>query len=249
MSRLTFTHGGHRYKLDGQSVPSVTKILGLLAKPALTAWAANMAADYAIDYWDDLAGMPPSERRAAIAKAPERSRNRAAAKGTQIHAWADALIAGQAVEIPEQYVATVERFARWWEASKFVPVAAEAAVYADADEVYGTAYAGRFDMLASHPSHGVTLLDWKTGKGVYSDYGVQLGGYMSAEVWAGENGKPDAPMPRIDTPAVAHVREDGVTLHLLDKVQARTAVERWEVLRALYTTGEPVFTEMAEGVA
>ena len=247
MTRLTFTEAGHIYKLDGRRVSSVTTILQVLAKPALVNWAANAAADYAIDHWDSLASMPPSERRSAISRAPNKSRNKAAAKGTQIHDWADKLTAGREVEIPEAYVETVERFARWWEGSKFEPAAAEAAVFSDFDEVYGTAYAARFDMLATHPSYGLTLIDWKTSNGVYPEHGLQLAAYRDAVML--QDGDTGVPMPSIDTAAVAHVRESGVVLHILDAAQAKAAQDKWELVRAIHTLPDPQFTETAEGVA
>ena len=246
-SRLEFTHGGHRYTLDGRPVKSVTTLLAVLAKPALVAWAANSAADYAIDMWDDLALKTPSERRALIAGAHRRKKDRAAARGTQIHAWADALINGQPVEVPDEHLTVVMAFADWWQASGFVAVHAEAAVYAEEDDLLGCAYAGRFDMLAEHPRYGVTLIDWKTGRGVYSEYAVQVAAYAAADMIQVEDpdhvGPVDQAMPHCDTLAVAHIQPDGTTLHVLDRQQQQLAYERWETVRALNTYPEPEWSQ------
>ena len=40
-----FDEEKHRYYLDGKQMTGVTTILGVLAKPALIQWAANMAID------------------------------------------------------------------------------------------------------------------------------------------------------------------------------------------------------------
>lgn len=248
-SRLEFTHGGHRYRLDGRPVKSVTTLLSVLAKPALVSWAANSAADYAIDHWDELSAMAPSERRALIAKAPNRSKAKAAARGTQIHAWADALINGEPVEIPDEHSTVVAAFADWWQASGFTPVHAEAAVYSEEDDLLGIPYAGRFDMLAEHPRYGVTLIDWKTGKGIYPDYAVQVAAYACADMVQVEDpdfvGPVDQAMPRCDTLAVAHIQPDGTTLHILDRQQRQLAQERWETVRALNTYPEPEWSQQA----
>ena len=242
-TRLTYTHGGHRYRLDGRPVKSVTTLLQALAKPQLVAWAAREAAGYAIDHWADLDAMPPSERHALIAKAHLKRRDKAAARGTQIHAWAEALIAGEPVEIPAEHSGTVQGLANWWEGQKFTPVHSECAVYADEDDLLGIAYAGRFDLLAQHPEHGLTLLDWKTGSGVYPEFAVQLAGYAGAEHL--QVGDEDEPMPVVDTLAVVHLQPDGPVLHLLDRQQRLLAAERWELVRALNTYPEPEWSQQA----
>lgn len=43
---FTFQEKGHRYELDGKPMTGVTTILGVLAKPALIPWAANMTAEW-----------------------------------------------------------------------------------------------------------------------------------------------------------------------------------------------------------
>lgn len=247
MSRLTFSAGAHRYWLvpEGggkrQPVKSVTTLLKVLAKDALVQWAANSAADYAIDNWGALEAMPASERRARIAKAPSQARNRAAAKGTQIHAWADSLMKGEPVEIPDEHLPAVQGFLAWWERSGFTKVRAESMVWSEDDELAGIGYAGTFDLLAEHPRHGLTLLDLKTGKGIYSEFAVQLAAYAGAEVHV--VGDADTPAPAIRTLGAVHIRPDGTTLHLLDREQRQLAHERWDLVRALNTFPEPAFME------
>lgn len=242
-SRLTFTHGGHRYRLDGQPVKSVTTLLQILAKPQLVAWAANEAADYCIDHWDDLGHQSPSQRRALIANAHRRKKDRAAAKGTAIHGWAEELLAGRPVDVPEEHSATVNAFARWWEQSGFTSVASEQMVWSQPSDYGECAYAGKFDLLADHPAYGRCLLDHKTGKGVYQEMGLQLAAYAGAEhVVIGDE---DKPQHRIDTLGIIHILPGETTLHLLDSQQRATATEMWSLVRSIAAVPMPEFTQAA----
>ena len=248
-SRLSFTAGSHAYYLADPAtgkktrVPSVTTLLGQLAKPALVRWAARAAADFASDNWESLSGLTPAERRKMIAAAPDQARNTAAAKGTAIHKWAEQLLAGEPVDIPEQHLGTVEQFARWWEGSGFTAVHSEMRLWSEEDDFAGCAYAGTCDLVATHRDGSRWLLDHKTGSGIYGDYAVQLAAYAAAETWVVDG--EDAPARPIHRLGAIHIRPDGTTLHTLDQEQRGIAAERWDILRALRTVGEPNFTQEA----
>lgn len=244
MTRLTFTAGNHAYWLADPGtgrktrITSVTSLTGMLDKPALKRWAANTAADYATDYWDDLTALSPSERRKAIAGAPWQTRDKKAASGTAVHAMAEDLLTGKPVEVPDELRGHVEGLARWLEASGLRVELSEALVWSDEDEDLGLcAYGGRFDCLARHPRHGLTLIDWKTSGGVWPEHAVQLAGYSSADHIVVDDA--DQAMPRIDTLAVAHIRPDGTDLHVVPAADRRIAVQRFELLRSLKTLPEP----------
>lgn len=247
MTRLTFTPGSHAYWLldpdtgKKQRVPSVTTLLNQLAKPALVKWAARVAAEYAQDYWDDLALKPASERVRLITAAPESARDKAAAKGTYIHALAESLLGGEAVEIPAELQDTVTGFARWWEKSGFAVLQTEVMVWADGDDMAGTPYAGTADLIAHHPTYGRTLLDWKTG-GIWPEHGVQVAAYSDAEWFVHADG--DEPMPLINTLAVARITPDGVALHVMSDDQRSTASNRFLLLRALRDMPNPELKEI-----
>jgi hypothetical protein len=248
-SRLTFAAGSHAYYLadpvTGKKtrLPSVTTLLGQLAKPALVKWAARAAADYASDYWDTLAAMPPAERRKMIAAAPDQARNTAAAKGTAIHRWAEQLLAGEPVDIPEQHLGTVEQFARWWQGSGFTAAHSEMRLWSDEDDLAGCAYAGTCDLIATARDGRRWLLDFKTGSGIYGDYAVQLAAYAAAETWV--IGGEDTRAGPIHRMGAIHIRPDATTLHTLDQEQRGIANQRWDILRSLRTVGEPNFTQEA----
>ena len=161
MTRLKFNAGNHSYSLCDpttgrwEKVPSVTTLLSQLDKPALKRWAATTAAEYAVDNWDHLTGLSPAERRKTIAGAPWQARDKAAAKGTFIHALAEDLIAGRPVEVPDELTGKVQGLARWLEASRINVVLSEARVWTEPDpEFDACGYAGTFDAIATHPRHG-----------------------------------------------------------------------------------------------
>lgn len=244
MTRLTFTPGNHAYWLIDPDIgrktriTSVTTLLNLLDKPALKRWAANTAADYAIDHWDDLTPMALSARRAAIAGAPWQSRDKKAAGGTAVHTMAEALLDGQPVEVSDDLRGYVEGLARWLERSGVQLEMSEALVWSDEDDDLGLcAYGGRFDAIVKHPRHGRLLVDWKTASGVWPENAVQLAGYAGADhiVIGGE----DRPMLRVDALAVAHIRPDGTDLHIVPADSRRIAAQRFDLLRSLKTLPEP----------
>lgn len=244
MTRLTFTPGNHAYYLADPDrgrktrITSVSTLTSLLDKPALKRWAANTAADYATDHWDDLTAMAPSLRRKEIAGAPWQTRDKKAARGTAVHAMAEELLAGKPVEVPDDLRGHVEGLARWLEASGIRVLQSEAMVWSEEDPDLGLcAYAGRFDALTLHPRHGPTLIDWKTSSGVWPEHAIQLAGYGSAE-WIVTDDQ-DQPMPRIATLAVAHIRPDGTDLHVVPAESRRSAVQRFELLRSLKALPEP----------
>lgn len=249
MSRLKFSPAGHKYYLtppDGgkpEHVPSVTQLLNLLAKPALVRWAARTAADYTINQWDTLAGLPLSERHSAITGSADASRNRAAVKGTEIHALAERMLHGETVEAAPDVLPKVQAVARFIEASGMHIVASEARVFSDEDTDFGScAYAGTLDVIGKHPRHGTILIDWKTGTGPWPEMALQLGAYAEAECIVVDDD--DRPMPTVDAAAVAMVGPDGVDLHLLNLGQMELAGRRFAVLRMLRHLPEPDFTQV-----
>jgi hypothetical protein len=79
----------HKYFLDGREMTGCTTILGVIAKPALIQWAANMAVDYLKGLEHDLLTADDFE---AARKAHTRKRDDAAQKGTDTHALVEEYI-------------------------------------------------------------------------------------------------------------------------------------------------------------
>src|SRR5262245_32841230 len=106
MSAPTITrrnHGqGHTYQVNGEKWPGVTTLLNLgYPKPAIAKWSARTCAQEVIDYWDELADLLPSERGERVRTAPDRDRDAAARRGTEVHRLASRLIAHEEVTVPD----------------------------------------------------------------------------------------------------------------------------------------------------
>lgn len=171
----------HSYELDGSRVTGVTTLIGKgVPKPNLIDWAARMAGEYTADHLDELVGM---RERAAVVdvvkNAHARARNFAAAKGTEIHGYAQRILAGEPVEVPEAVQGYVDAYVAWLEDWEPEALAVEAAV--------GSRrwwYAGTFDLVARFRNPDmVSLIDVKTGgSGVWPETCLQVAAYRAAEV-------------------------------------------------------------------
>ena len=207
-------HGsGHSYWLDGTKLDGVTTILSKgLPKPALVSWAARSAAEMAVDRWDELAGMTPSARLKLISRAHEASRNKAAVRGTRVHALADRLASGEEVAVPDELAGHVEACVSFLNDWDPVTVMTETPVY---HEQY--LYAGTLDLVVEMAGKR-WLLDFKTSaSGAYGDTAFQLAAYRFATHCLDDAGEgPDSivkPMPGIDECGVVWLRADGYDLY------------------------------------
>ncbi len=200
----------HGYKdAQGQNVPGVTTILSKgLPKPALVNWAARTAAEYAVDNWDTLADLKPSERLKEISGAPNASKNAAALRGTKLHNAAEELIASGTVDVEPDQVPLVESYARWLDRWDVQVEFVESAVYS---VTHG--YAGTLDLIATLCDGRRWLLDLKTSKGVFGDMALQLAAYRHAEFLHDDDTEgADIAMPQVDAVGIAHVRADDTDL-------------------------------------
>lgn len=221
-SRFTRKNAGssHSYYLDGIRVPGVTTVIGILDKPALVGWAAKQSASYAVEHWDELANLPMVERATRIEKARWSTNRKAVIKGNRIHALGEKLANRQPVEVPGEIRRQVEAYAGFLDKWHMETVATETPC---CNTEYG--YAGTFDLIVDSPRFGRSLMDIKTGSGVYSEVALQLNAYAATDlrlVEVAQRGPRggvlpstwiEEPMPSgIDSLLVAHVLEDDVEL-------------------------------------
>lgn len=205
-------HGkGHSYvDAHGVKVPGVTTILGDgVPKPALINWAANTTAEYAVDNWDHLSTLTPSQRLKELQKARFADRDAAARRGTEVHGLAERLIRGDEVEVPDELAGHVEAYVDFLDRFQISAVLVEFVVVSHS---YG--WAGTCDLVADFPTLGKRLLcDIKTSRsGVWGETAWQLAGYRYADAYLDEHG-PEQPMIEVDGCAVIHVRGDGCDLY------------------------------------
>jgi hypothetical protein len=207
--RRVETARGHSYRdAEGRKVPGVTTILSDgLPKKALINWSGSATAEYAIDNWDELAQLKPSERLKKLQGGRYEIRDAAANRGTQVHALAEKLIHGTEIEVPDAIAGHVESYVQFLDEWEPTPVLVEAVVMS---HTHG--YAGTLDLIADLPDRGRVLMDIKTSRsGIFGETALQLAAYRYADVYLDESGDEpvETPLPTVDEVAAIHVRADG----------------------------------------
>lgn len=224
---LQFMEKSHRYKMRTPQgvlahVPGVTTLIGGgIPKPALNPWYARMVAEF-VDQnpleVERLRSLPPvqhqgRERSAlvdALCKVPTSKRDSAAERGTQIHALAEKVVAGDEVAVPVEHDGEVTGYVEFLDTWDITPLVVEGRG-ANVTEFY----AGTFDLVGTSPHwDGVALIDLKTSNGVYGETAIQTAAYAKFEFYLDENGE-ERPMPKIERTFVAHITPFGTELHPL----------------------------------
>ena len=208
------TAKGHYYKdANGHRVPGVTTILGDgVPKPALINWAANSTAEAAVDRWDELTELSPSERLKTLQGARYEKTDRAKKRGTEVHGYAERLVKGEKVEgIPDELRGHVEAYVRFLDRYDVDPILVEATVIS-----YRYGYAGTLDLIAEitdgKGERRTLLLDIKTNeKGIFGETALQLAAYRYADVYTDEAGT-EFPMPAVDGCGAILVNSDEAKL-------------------------------------
>jgi hypothetical protein len=210
MSLTRRNHGtGHSYELDGRWAPGVTTLLGAgFPKAALVPWASKACANEVLDYWDELAELTASERFERVRSAPNRDRDIAARRGTEVHRYAQALLQEEAVDVPEELVGHVDSYLQFLADWDVRPVLIEASV-GRRDPLY----AGTLDLVADLRDARRWLVDLKTTRsGVFDENALQLAAYRYADFYVDPAGV-DRKMLEVDQCGVVWLRADGYDLH------------------------------------
>lgn len=206
------------------TVPGVTSIVGMLPKPFLQRWSANMAADLALDSFDYLRDMAERDRDGAkryIAGAAYRYTDIRAKLGSRAHDAFERLMNGEEIDyVHADIVKHVAYFREFLAAVNPELVRAEDVAWS-----YEHGYAGSFDAILriwvrAEDNGSVTItpdrsgrpvlvmVDYKTSKSTYPDVALQLSAYRFADVIIDADGNEIA-MPEMDSAAVLHITEEG----------------------------------------
>jgi hypothetical protein len=182
----------HSYELDGVRLPSVTKLIGDgVPKKNLIDWAARAAAEFAADNLDQLGNLDRAAAVDMIRLAHNRARNTAATKGVDIHALAQRLAEGQAVDVPDTIGGYLDAHVAFLTDWHLETIALEAAVVSRR-----WAYAGTFDILGTLPGVGACVIDIKTGgSGIWPETCLQVAAYRHADAYINADGH-EQPMPQ-----------------------------------------------------
>lgn len=209
---LTFNPTTHRYRMDKKHVSGVTTILNkALPKPALPRWSAKAVAEYVQDNPDQVQALRDMGGRKLVEvlkQTPWDQRDDAGKRGTDIHEVAEQLVHGQAVDVPESLAPYVDDFVRFLDDWQVDPILTEHSVGNKA-----LWYAGRFDCIARVGGifgGAVTLLDWKSSKGVYAETALQTAAYARAEFYVTEDDpETELPLPEVERIGVVHLTPEG----------------------------------------
>lgn len=215
---------------EGDVYPSVTSILSVVGKPALVPWAAKtereMVIEAAANLWEDAPLTTKKMSRAAYVatlqdrigktKAHQKELAKAAEIGTQAHAlieWNLQRELGQTVG-PEPRVKDAALWAfmayeDWRKNAGLVPIAIEQVVWSKTHR-----YAGTMDVFGKIMTsvHGpcAAVLDWKSGKAVYSEALLQNAAYVQAMIEMGHVAHPCygaiVRLPKVETDPEFEVR-------------------------------------------
>jgi hypothetical protein len=194
----------HTYKIDGKPAVGVTTALKGIPKDALVPWAAKEVATYVVDNIYDVKRMLDSGGRQPtidfLKGIPHQKRDTAAVRGTQVHALAERYIRGEEVEVPDDILAYVEGYASF--INDWRPVSVhEELVVASRKHMY----AGTLDSIQLIPEVGLTLVDYKTSRGVYGEVALQVAAYRYADVYLDGDGA-EQPMPAVEETKVLHIQ-------------------------------------------
>jgi hypothetical protein len=201
----------YRHPTRHQSQPvyrSITSVVGALPKAALPNWAANTVAEYAVTHLDAWEKLPASDAYDLLRRVPWQNRDRAAAKGSEVHEVMDAMMHGVEFEVEATIEPWIDAASAFIRDTGPTPLYTETTVYNERH-----LFAGSFDFLgrlAAFPELGRVLIDWKTSKGVYPDMGVQVvGGYALGAEYLLDRDDTEQEWQPPDSAAVVHLTEKG----------------------------------------
>jgi hypothetical protein len=233
---LTFSRKGHRYTLDGERVPSVTPIVGVLPKGGLIYWAGKLIAEAVADQAstvDAVRALGRDPMIAALRALPDQAKRKAGNRGELLHDLATGLVKGEPTEMiaDPDIAGCLEGLARWFDDVGFDAHLIERPVASRRHR-----YAGRFDLVGTMATDRSErwLIDLKSSSSVYGDTALQVAAYARAEFYLGDDGTSEIPMPHVDRIGVVHVQPELSELYDLGDVDE--AFEEFRAAQVIYST-------------
>jgi hypothetical protein len=139
-----------------------------------------------------------------VKTAHRRTTTAAAAKGTEIHGYAQALAAGEPVDVPEAAAGYVDGYLAYLEQWRPELVAVEAPLVNRRWR-----YAGTLDLLVHLAGLGLVVVDVKTGgSGVWPETCLQIAAYRAAEHYLDADSR-EQPMPQTVAGYALWLSDDG----------------------------------------
>jgi len=206
--RVVFHPAGHRYEVNGEPVPSVTQILGVLDKPGLSWWGMTVGVEAVCELAHGGIEVPFADPGAVVDLLKQR-------KLTVNHTFRKAGTRGASIHKALERYANGERrlslsdFPREDRGYVFALVSGLLALhpveFVSCEVVVGSAahgYAGTYDLLITDADGRRVRVDVKTSKRVYPEqHHAQLAAYEQAAIECGE--------PPADLQVVLRLGADG----------------------------------------
>lgn len=139
-------------------VPSVTNIIGIIAKPELTAWLQEQAVMAALTL-PRISGETEDAFAKRVVEDSLTTRDGAADFGTAFHNGAERVAKTLEVDAAHPAAEWLRHYRDWYQANALVLRWTEKVLV---HQEWG--YAGTADLLIEHSAHGLTLVDLKTTK-------------------------------------------------------------------------------------
>lgn len=172
-----FNETKHLHTLNGKPLTGVTTILGVIAKPMLIQWSANMAIQYVLDAIADGRGVT-SEVLKEAKTAHRRKKEEAGVKGKDVHSDIEVLIK-EAIEHSKGVIGEyagdngqVRYFVQWASANNVKFLASEEHIYSKDWWVGGIC-----DFLCEIEGE-LWVGDIKTSSGIYPEHFFQTAAYQ-----------------------------------------------------------------------
>ena len=180
---LDFDPVKHTYKINGQYASGVTTALNIIDKSFLKFWAVNKACEYVKARIVPGVAMDEIEIQEMLAgakKAHTDFAGSAADMGTYVHNWIEDFVNGKEPIHPtnERLQRVINDFLEWWNNTNVEVVHAERMLCSPKYMLAGTP-----DLICKVDGK-LTIMDWKTGSGIYPDMFLQMAAY--AMMWEEE---------------------------------------------------------------
>jgi hypothetical protein len=170
--------GDRYYQVDGLTLPSVSTILRVIAKPNLVAWTRRTTLTMVRALLEE--GLSVEAALSLAEVEPERQRDLAAQRGGLAHEAIALALVGK--PYPSEWGPWVKAALGFLADYGLHPLATEALVVSKR-----RGFAGTIDLVARRDDGALVLVDWKTG-GIWPEAALQLGGYAIA--WEEMPGRP-----------------------------------------------------------
>ncbi len=158
---------------DGMRVPSVTTVLGILNKPYLLNWVAEVTRNG--EDWTKVRDSAGGAGTLAHAMVLANLQGKKLAKGDMTDCSSDTIkLAGN----------SFDSFLEWKKEHQLEPVLLETPLICN---LPGLEYGGTMDFYGRIDGK-LTVMDFKTGKGLYDEYSIQLAAYGALLIQNGYEG-------------------------------------------------------------